>query len=159
MTVVVPSCGIATNSNGFRLIPTDPPTKSLTVSPAKSPTGSPMSPPTKSPTAPPTKSPSAALTPTSFDRVKAAIFWDKNGDSTQDQGESGVPNVDITVTDKTSATQTVTTDGEGMYMAIIAVGTAVNNIVDATLPHENLKRNGQPYYPSENRTIFFLIHR
>jgi hypothetical protein len=116
-TVIVPAGGTATDLDGY-FIPTEPPTKS----------------PTASPTASPTKSPTAAPTPTSFGKVNGIIYWDKDGNGTQDPDEPGIPGVDIGVTDTDGETQTVTTNESGEYMAMVPIGPAVIDIVDSTLP-------------------------
>ena len=136
-TVVVPAEGTATDLDGY-FIPTDPPTKSPTASPTSSPTAS----PTKSPTNSPTASPTAAPTPTLFGKVKGVVFWDKDGDGAQDPNEPGIPNVDVVVTDNTGSTQTITTDDEGMYMAMVPIGSAEIDIVESTLPDEAVQTAG-----------------
>jgi pyrrolidone-carboxylate peptidase len=119
-TVNVPAGGTATDVDGFQLpfAPTKAPTASLTTSPMASPT----------------QSPNAAPTPTSFGKVKGVVFWDKNGDETQDPGEPGIPNVDVVVTDNTGESQTITTGKEGKYMAMVPIGDAVIDIDETTLP-------------------------
>ncbi len=66
--------------------------------------------------------------------VTGVVFRDTNGNGTQDPGEPGLSGVQVKVTNGTF-TQTVTTDSSGKYTAIgVPVGTAVVDVVDATLP-------------------------
>jgi hypothetical protein len=67
-------------------------------------------------------------------KVSGIVFFDVNGNGKQDDGEPGIPNVDVVITDSTGDVITLTTDGTGMYMAEVPIGSTVINIDEATLP-------------------------
>ena len=77
----------------------------------------------------------ATATPTvSGTGFTALIFNDTNGNGTQDAGEGGIPNVQITVTDSTATVRTLTTNAGGTATASLPPGSTTIDIVDATLP-------------------------
>ncbi|MCU0624017.1 MAG: hypothetical protein MUF53_09150, partial [Gemmatimonadaceae bacterium] len=64
----------------------------------------------------------------------ALIFNDLNGNGTQDAGEGGLANVQITVTDSTGTVRTLTTNGGGTATATLPPGATTVDIVEASLP-------------------------
>ncbi len=67
--------------------------------------------------------------------VTGVVFTDTNGDGIQNPGEPGIPNVDVQITDAGGKVTTVTTGSDGKYTAPgVLEGTAIVNVVDATLP-------------------------
>jgi hypothetical protein len=70
------------------------------------------------------------------------VFWDKNGDGTQEPDEPGIPNVDVAITDNKGTVQIVTSDDLGLYMANVPVGPAVTDIIDTTSPEGSLQTAG-----------------
>jgi hypothetical protein len=141
-TVIVPGGGTATDEDGYQPPQTDAPTKSPTPRPTKRPTPSPTQSPTQSPTKSPTKSPTTPATtaPTKSPtvpptgKVKGLVFEDVNGNGEQDPGEPGIEDVDVSIFDSSGGSQTVTTDENGMYMAVVPSGPAVVDIDEDTLP-------------------------
>jgi uncharacterized repeat protein (TIGR01451 family) len=67
--------------------------------------------------------------------ITGTVFQDTNGDSDQDPGELGIPNVTVLITDSLGVTRTVTTGPDGVYTAtLVPSGTATVDVVDSTLP-------------------------
>ena len=58
--------------------------------------------------------------------MKGVVFEDVNG-------EPGIRNVDVVIFDSSGGSQTVTTDRDGNYEAIVAAGPVVLDIVEDTL--------------------------
>ena len=56
------------------------------------------------------------------------LYFDQNGNGTQDAGEPDIPNVDVEITDVYGAIQTVTTDINGDWSVELPVGISVSNI-------------------------------
>ena len=69
--------------------------------------------------------------------ILGRVYIDTNGNGTQDSGEPGIPNLDVLITDSSSIQQTVTTDSNGNWSAVVPPGTATVDIV-----------NGDPQYPT-----------
>jgi hypothetical protein len=59
------------------------------------------------------------------------LLENTNRNGIQDAGDSGISGVDVVITDSWGASQTLTTDSTGMYMAEFPVGPAVTDIVIA----------------------------
>lgn len=68
--------------------------------------------------------------------VTGNVFMDLNGNAIKDPGEPNLPNVDVLVTDALGNEQTVTTDMDGNYTAIVALGdaTAAVDLEDPDIP-------------------------
>jgi hypothetical protein len=111
-TVVVPEGGTATDLDGFQLpvvptpqpsgatptnvpIPTRPPTTG--APPTSGGTPAPTAKVTGTPTVEETAPPSLVAT----GKVSGIVFLDVNGNGEQDDGEPGIPNVDVVITDST----------------------------------------------------------
>ncbi|WP_127846289.1 T9SS type B sorting domain-containing protein, partial [Psychroflexus aestuariivivens] len=56
------------------------------------------------------------------------LYFDQNGNGTQDVGEPDMPNVDVEITDVYGAIQTVTTDVNGDWSVELPVGISISNI-------------------------------
>ncbi|MFN2261236.1 MAG: gliding motility-associated C-terminal domain-containing protein, partial [Psychroflexus sp.] len=56
------------------------------------------------------------------------LYFDENGNGTQDENEPNMPNVDVEITDVYGAFQTVTTDANGDWSIDLPVGISVSNI-------------------------------
>ena len=56
------------------------------------------------------------------------VFEDKNGDGDQDLGEDGLEGVDVVITDALLGTQTVTTDENGDYSAVVPAGSTTADV-------------------------------
>jgi uncharacterized protein (DUF2141 family) len=143
--VSVPEGGTATDLDGFQLpvAPTPPPsgtTPTAVPIPTRPPTpgASPTSGGTPAPTAKVTGTPTVEETaPPSLvatGKVSGIVFLDVNGNGEQDDGEPGIPNVDVVITDSTGDVITLTTDETGMYMAEVPIGSTVINIDETALP-------------------------
>ncbi|WP_420631305.1 SdrD B-like domain-containing protein [Candidatus Leptofilum sp.] len=65
--------------------------------------------------------------------VSGHLYIDTNGNGTQDAGEPDLADVDVIVTSSTGVTQTVTTDANGDWMAIVPPGSTIAD-VDETDP-------------------------
>ncbi|WP_105017666.1 SdrD B-like domain-containing protein [Nonlabens tegetincola] len=69
------------------------------------------------------------------------VYNDVNGNGTQDAGEPGIENVEVTITDSAGQAVTVQTDATGTYTAQVAApGTASVDIDDADLPVGSYKQ-------------------
>ena len=144
-TLGVPAGGTATDSDGF-LFPTEAPSSMPSLSPTNEPTGIPSGSPTILPSArptgapsiapsdQPTQSPTMSPTETPGGKIIGVVFEDANGNGIQDDGELGIEGVRVVVTDSSAATQTVTTDENGEYMANVSVGLAITNVDESSLP-------------------------
>lgn len=131
-TVIVPAGGRATDLDGY-FVPTDAPTRApTTASPTDAPTRAPT---TASPTETPTRAPTTASpTETPTGKIKGIVFEDINGNGAMDPNEPGLAGVVVIITDTFGFFQTVTTDGAGMYEAVVPAGPAVTDIVETSLP-------------------------
>ncbi|MEO8359479.1 MAG: SdrD B-like domain-containing protein [Vicinamibacteria bacterium] len=79
--------------------------------------------------APPTSTPG----PTGS--VTGTVFFDNNGNGTQDPGEGGIPNVSVEITSVNGQIFYVTTNASGNYTAPnVPAGPATVDIVNSTLP-------------------------
>ena len=65
--------------------------------------------------------------------INGHLYFDSNGDGTQQAGEPDLVNVDVIITDANGNQQTVSTDDNGDYVALVAPGTATVDI-DETDP-------------------------
>lgn len=63
--------------------------------------------------------------------VSGRLYIDANGNGLEDPGESGLPNVDVIITDSNNNTQTVTTNAAGDWIAIVPAGTTVADVDEA----------------------------
>ncbi|PKG44317.1 SdrD B-like domain-containing protein, partial [Psychroflexus sp. MES1-P1E] len=61
------------------------------------------------------------------------LYFDENGNGTQEPSEADMPNVDVEITDSFSQVQTVTTDANGDWSIGLSPGNATSNI-DETDP-------------------------
>ncbi|PKG44308.1 SdrD B-like domain-containing protein, partial [Psychroflexus sp. MES1-P1E] len=50
------------------------------------------------------------------------LYFDENGNGTQDPSEADMPNVDVEITDSFSQVQTVTTDANGDWSLVLPQG-------------------------------------
>ena len=66
--------------------------------------------------------------------LSARVFEDSNGNGVQDALEPGLPGIDVAITDSLSATQTLTTDGNGDVSAVVPAGSTTVDVDDTTLP-------------------------
>ncbi|MCB8925923.1 MAG: DUF11 domain-containing protein [Ardenticatenaceae bacterium] len=73
-------------------------------------------------------------TPLLFAAVTGHVFIDLDGNGAQNGAESDLPNVDVIITDLNGDTQTVTTDANGDYTAVVPAGNTAANIDETTLP-------------------------
>ena len=73
-------------------------------------------------------------TPLLFAAVIGHVFEDTNGNGTQDVGEPDLPNIDVVITDVDGNTQTVTSDANGDYTAVVPAGSTTANVDETTLP-------------------------
>ena len=64
--------------------------------------------------------------------VTGKLYFDENGNGIFDTGDTGIPNVDVVVTDA-NGSQTVFTDANGDYVATVRAGSVTTNI-DETDP-------------------------
>ena len=60
--------------------------------------------------------------------ISGHLYFDINGNGTQDTGESDMPNVDVEITDALGQTQIVSTDIDGNWSTVVAAGTATTDI-------------------------------
>ena len=72
----------------------------------------------------------ASATVTPLASVTGHVFQDPNGNGVQDSGELPYTNVQVQVTDSTGAITTVTTDGNGDYIANVPPGSTTLNVTD-----------------------------
>ena len=114
-------------------LPSQNPTNSPSASPSISPSTKPTFAPTKNPTGSPTPLPTDLPLPL-LGKVAGVVFEDANGDGLQDEGEPGIEGVSVVITDSLAATQTVTTDENGEYMADVPIGLATTDIDESSLP-------------------------
>ena len=67
--------------------------------------------------------------------VTGVVFFDNNGNGTQDGGESGIPNVSVEIIAANGQIFYVTTDAFGVYNAAsVPAGPATVDVVNSTLP-------------------------
>ena len=102
----------------------------------------PTSPPTLAPigqgspselqTAMPSKSPVTEVSEPGT--VTGVIFEDTNGNGVKDPEEDGIPGVKVVITDSNGDPQTVTTNSNGEYSAVVPPGPTVIDIDETTLP-------------------------
>ncbi|AFU67679.1 large colossin-like cell wall protein with CnaB repeat domains [Psychroflexus torquis ATCC 700755] len=57
------------------------------------------------------------------------LYFDENGNGTQEASEADMPNVDVEITDSFSQVQTVTTDANGDWSLVLPQGDAISSIV------------------------------
>ncbi|PKG44361.1 calcium-binding protein, partial [Psychroflexus sp. MES1-P1E] len=57
------------------------------------------------------------------------LYFDENGNGTQEPSEADMPNVDVEITDSFSQVQTVTTDANGDWSLVLPQGDATSSIV------------------------------
>jgi len=81
--------------------------------------------------------------------VYGHIFQDTDGNGFQNGGEPNLPNIDVVITDSFGVTQTVTTDANGNYTAIVPVSdletltdTVTVDVVESTLPAGSVQTAG-----------------
>ncbi|WP_249028267.1 SdrD B-like domain-containing protein [Nonlabens xylanidelens] len=75
--------------------------------------------------------------------IEGLVYDDVNGNGTQDAGEPGLSGVDVLITDEDGNAQTVTTDANGAYTAIVvAAGDATVDIDETTLPTGAVQTEG-----------------
>lgn len=81
------------------------------------------------------------------------LYFDTNGDATQNAGEADMPDVDISITDQYGNTQTVVTNAEGNWTANVLLGAVVINIdkTDADFPTGAFQTEGDN--PSSHTTL------
>ena len=65
-----------------------------------------------------------------FDGV---VFEDTNGDGDQDGGEPGIPGVEVALTDRFGSVQTLTTDANGLYSAVVPAGPVLVEVDESTV--------------------------
>jgi hypothetical protein len=66
--------------------------------------------------------------------VTAHVFSDTDGNGVQGAGEPDLAGVDITITDSSSAVQTVTTNATGDVSVVVPPGTTTADVDEGTLP-------------------------
>jgi uncharacterized repeat protein (TIGR01451 family) len=71
-----------------------------------------------------------------FGTVSGHVFYDLNGNAVQDAGEPNLPNVSVVITDAFGGQTTVSTDANGDYSAMVAIGstTASVDLTDPDIP-------------------------
>ena len=149
-SVDVPSGGTASDIDGFQF-PTGAPSRApvspgppggLEATSSPAPSGSPSESPSRSPapttpgTAPPTSSPAPSASPTGSPTgtVTGVVFEDTDGNGMKDPGEDGIPGVEVVITDSNGDPQTVTTDSNGEYTAVVPPGPTIVDVDETTLP-------------------------
>ncbi|GGE23446.1 hypothetical protein GCM10010832_00150 [Psychroflexus planctonicus] len=60
--------------------------------------------------------------------LDASVYEDANGNGTQDNGETGIPNTDVIITDSFGNSQTVVTDANGNFTATVTAGNVTYEI-------------------------------
>ena len=68
-----------------------------------------------------------------FGTLTGRLYFDTNGNGTQDAGENGIPDVDVEVEDVFGTTQIIVTDTNGDWSVDVAIGNATSTI-DETDP-------------------------
>ncbi|MEK7952019.1 SdrD B-like domain-containing protein [Luteolibacter soli] len=63
--------------------------------------------------------------------VTGRVFFDVNGNGTLDNGETGLANLDVVVTDSNNVSQTVTTDGNGFWSASVPPGSTQAKLLES----------------------------
>jgi uncharacterized repeat protein (TIGR01451 family) len=77
--------------------------------------------------------------------VTGKVFEDTNGNGTQEAGELGIPNVQVTITPVTGAPITVLTNATGDYTALnVPVGNASVDVVESSIPAKYKNATGTP---------------
>ncbi|WP_317126909.1 beta strand repeat-containing protein, partial [Nonlabens xiamenensis] len=66
--------------------------------------------------------------------LTGTVFEDTNGNGVQDAGEPGIAGVDVVVTDSNGLPQTVTTDANGAWSAVVPAGDTTSDIDETSLP-------------------------
>ncbi|SHJ08856.1 gliding motility-associated C-terminal domain-containing protein [Mesonia phycicola] len=76
--------------------------------------------------------------------VSGHLYFDKNGNGTQDSSEPDMPNVDVLVTDAFGIVQTVSTNSNGDWTANVAALTAIANVdeLDPDFPALSVQTEG-----------------
>ncbi|MCI5140616.1 MAG: hypothetical protein D3909_02585, partial [Candidatus Electrothrix sp. ATG1] len=80
--------------------------------------------------------------PADVGTVTGLIYEDTNGNGSQDAGEPGIPGVAVEVTDSDGNVQTVTTDANGNYTALVPAGDTSLNVDESTLPGGSTQTQG-----------------
>jgi len=70
------------------------------------------------------------------------VYQDVNGNGMHDEGEPGLPQVTVVITDSQGVTHTLSTDALGVYSATLPFGGAVVDIDNATLPAGAIQTGG-----------------
>ncbi len=60
--------------------------------------------------------------------ISGHVFLDDNGNGIQDIGEIDLANIDVIITDSLGGTQTVSTDVQGNYLAVVPAGSTTANV-------------------------------
>ena len=63
--------------------------------------------------------------------VTGHLYLDSNGNGTQEVGEPNLPNVDVVISDALGGTQTVSTDANGNWSALVPAGSTTANVREA----------------------------
>ncbi|MCW1885552.1 carboxypeptidase regulatory-like domain-containing protein [Luteolibacter flavescens] len=63
--------------------------------------------------------------------VTGHVYFDVNGNGTQDSGESGIASLDVVITDSNGTTQTVITDGNGNWTASVPPGSTSAKLLES----------------------------
>jgi gliding motility-associated-like protein len=74
--------------------------------------------------------------------LEGRVYFDANGNGTQDNQETGIANVRVNITDVFNTTQVVTTDGNGDWSVNLPAGTAVSDIENNDLPNGVVQTEG-----------------
>ena len=74
--------------------------------------------------------------------VSGFVYEDANESTEQDAGELGIENVIISITDADGVTQTVNTDANGNWSAIVLVGQAEVTVSEISLPTRAFQTDG-----------------
>ncbi|GAA4107674.1 hypothetical protein GCM10022393_03180 [Aquimarina addita] len=66
--------------------------------------------------------------------VTGTVYNDMNNNGMQDSNESGISGVEVLITDVNGQTQTVITNNDGEYAAVVPVGATIVDVDETTLP-------------------------
>jgi hypothetical protein len=80
--------------------------------------------------------------PADAGKVEGVVYEDTNGNGQQDPGEPGIAGVEIEVTDSAGNTQTVITNANGEYSAVVPAGDTTLNVDETTLPGGSTQTEG-----------------
>ncbi len=124
---VSPASGYYLNNNFILGVPTPTPTATPTHTPSPTPTDTPTPTPTHTPTPTPTPTPSTGS-------VQGYVWRDDNMDGQRQEGEKGVPNITVRLSEQTYvqalAARETTTDATGFYrFTDIPPGTYILSLV------------------------------